>query len=539
MKNLKHVMVAITISIFVSPFLAHSATHSVDLVDVTVVDSGGTLELNLSGDATWQYDDVAGVLTGTGTYIATAELISQPYFTHTITNLSIVAGGAASATSYSCTEGTAGAALLVNVCDQYNFGPNNIDNGGGFDDVDLGPSQSLADYDDNFGGSWDGTTLTMINQANCCNDVVKTMTFQVVPTSGFDTLYGVNSSSDGLSVTDPVTGDGELIGFLDAGTGDYATPVSMAVRASDGELFVWNNSSTNLSPPTPSGSLLTVDRCSGLAAPVDASTPLADLVIGGLAFGPNGTLYATSGGAGGLDNALEQIDPATGVGTKIADLSPDVRISGLDFGPDGKLYGLELTLAAQQRLFTIDITNGVLTEVATLSQDIGRAGSIVFDSTGHLIGSGFNRLPPLEPPNILFDIDHTTGIVTNIRPTSSVFVPDGTLRSQNPQGMGFSAACEVSSDVLLDVFDAGVAAGTLVGIGNGNSGAGKLNAFRDLLVEADEALDNGLIADACEVLEVALDRIDGDPMPKDFVTGDAADRLADLIRELRAELGCS
>lgn len=190
MKNFRPLILIITLLIFLSPFLAHSATVNVTLVDVTTVDSGGTLVFNISGDATWQYDDVTGVLTGTGTYIGAAELLSQPYFTHTITDLLIVAGGAASASSYNCTEGTAGALLELNVCDQYTFGPNTNDNNGFLDDVDLGPSQSLAEYDDNFGGSWDGTTLTMINMANCCNDVVKTMTFQAVPIPAAAWLFG-------------------------------------------------------------------------------------------------------------------------------------------------------------------------------------------------------------------------------------------------------------------------------------------------------------------------------------------------------------
>ena len=190
MKNFRPLILIITLLIFLSPFLAHSATVNVTLVDVTTVDSGGTLVFNISGDATWQYDDVTGVLTGTGTYIGAAELLSQPYFTHTITDLLIVAGGAASASSYNCTEGTAGALFDLNTCDQYNFGSNGFDQGGFGDDEDLGPSQSLAEYDDNFGGSWDGTTLTMINMANCCNDVVKTMTFQAVPIPAAAWLFG-------------------------------------------------------------------------------------------------------------------------------------------------------------------------------------------------------------------------------------------------------------------------------------------------------------------------------------------------------------
>ncbi len=74
-------------------------------------------------------------------------------------------------------------------------------------------------------------------------------------------LYGVNSADDGLSSMNPadptyVT----FIGFLDPDSEKITTPVAMAIRPSDEEIFVWNNS--------PIAALLTVDRTTGLATQI-------------------------------------------------------------------------------------------------------------------------------------------------------------------------------------------------------------------------------------------------------------------------------
>jgi PKD repeat protein len=233
-------------------------------------------------------------------------------------------------------------------------------------------------------------------------------------------LYGVNSVDNGLSIIDPVTGEVAFIGPLDPDSNKMVTPIAMAVRPSDGELFVWNNSDQDASgTPIPTGDLLTVDQCSGLATQVDPSTPY-EITLDALAFAPDGTLF-------GLKTNLYTIDTATGGSTLIGPLG--LRIGGADFDPSsGILYGVELTASLPKRLMTIDITSGNTTVVASLSVDIGVIGSIVFDTAGTLIGSS----ETLAGEKMLFDINPADGTGSNIRPVSG---------GAFPQGMGFAPTC--------------------------------------------------------------------------------------------------
>jgi hypothetical protein len=238
------------------------------------------------------------------------------------------------------------------------------------------------------------------------------VTFIVIPPPEA-ILYGVNSSSDGLSVYDSRTGTGSFIGPLDPDNGRYTTPIAMALRPTDSKLFVWSNTGG----VDDGGVLLTVDPATGLATPV-STTPQGQL--GALAFSPSGPLY-------GVDDALYAVDPATGVRTLIGSLGLGLRVAGADFGCDGVLYGVDLSLGTE-RLVTIDLVTGAATVLATLSQDIGIIGSIAFMPSGTLVGSGFGALG-----NILFDLS-LAGVVSNVRPVSAA-------AGGVPQGMASTRIC--------------------------------------------------------------------------------------------------
>ena len=238
------------------------------------------------------------------------------------------------------------------------------------------------------------------------------VTFIVTPPPDFF-LYGVNSSSDGLSVYDSRTGAGSFIGLLDPNNGLYTTPVAMALRPTDSKLFVWSNSGD-----AGAGVLLTVDPATGQGTSV-STTPQGQL--GALAFSPSGSLY-------GVLDELYAVDPTTGVKTLIGSLGLGLRVAGADFGCDGVLYGVDLTLGTE-RLVTINTETGAATVLATLSQDIGVIGSIAFmPVTGTLVGSAFGALG-----NILFDLS-LTGTVSNVRSISAA--AGGT-----PQGMASNRIC--------------------------------------------------------------------------------------------------
>jgi sugar lactone lactonase YvrE len=233
-------------------------------------------------------------------------------------------------------------------------------------------------------------------------------------TAGGPEVWGVNASSDGLSRFDASTGQQlEFIGPLDPDPAIYTTPIAMTAVPGSGELLVWNNSN-------PSGILLSVDPATGLATPVDASTPVQNTIMGGIAFGPDGKLYGT-GHVGDVSNPVfHQINPETGVATEIAQLP--FRIKGLAFNSQGDLYGVELSTESE-RLVTIDPETAAVTEIGILTEDIGIIGDIVFTADGRLIGTAFNSSLPAGP-YIFFDIDPATAEVTEVR-ASNASPPQG------------------------------------------------------------------------------------------------------------------
>jgi hypothetical protein len=234
-------------------------------------------------------------------------------------------------------------------------------------------------------------------------------------------LYGVNSADDGLSTIYVSTGNAVFIGRLGGSDPNkFVTPVAMAIRPSDSQIFVWNNSdSDGSSRVLNTGVLLTVDACSGVGTPVNPSAEVQGQ-MNALAFHPNGTLYGIGLGTGG--DRLFEINTVTG--EKITDIGllglGSNAVFGADFASDGTLYGLS---SDGTQLVTINTTTGAATVAATLSPSQGVGGSIVFDPTGDfLLGTS---------PEFLFDIDITTGAISNVRSVSAF----------PPQGMGFAPGC--------------------------------------------------------------------------------------------------
>jgi hypothetical protein len=94
-------------------------------------------------------------------------------------------------------------------------------------------------------------------------------------------------------------------------------------------------------------------------------------------------------------------------------------------------------------------------------------------------------------------------------------------------------------DNVIAAVNAAGADGTLKGDGPGRSASGRLGAWRNMLDAARNALDAGNVAGACNLLQQAYLRADGDSAPPDFVTGAAREELAQMVLNLRESLGCS
>ena len=167
-------------------------------VVVNLVLFGTTAESNMgpsttilsSSTATWAYDTVTDVLTATGLYKEQTQIVPIPgqLFTHNIVNLVVGGGAAATATSYSCVEGSFGSGVGASLCGNYNFGTNAGNESStswgpgtafsrtiGGDDGVVGAQQDLSQYDGMStsqicgstctldGQAWNGTSLVMSN----------------------------------------------------------------------------------------------------------------------------------------------------------------------------------------------------------------------------------------------------------------------------------------------------------------------------------------------------------------------------------------
>ncbi len=101
------------------------------------------------------------------------------------------------------------------------------------------------------------------------------------------------------------------------------------------------------------------------------------------------------------------------------------------------------------------------------------------------------------------------------------------------QGTGVSAQPSPSTiQGIINFIDASVVAGSLVGSGSGNSADGRLNALRNMLIQASYLLSAGNLEGACTQLNAALRRCN------DFVQGSAQAELAQMISDLMNDLGC-
>jgi len=92
---------------------------------------------------------------------------------------------------------------------------------------------------------------------------------------------------------------------------------------------------------------------------------------------------------------------------------------------------------------------------------------------------------------------------------------------------------------ILDFYDNAVEDGILVGVGKSKSADNKINGLRNKIEAVAEYISIGDIEGACDQLYICYEKCDGDPKPKDFVTGDAAEDLGNIIGNFMVNLNCN
>ena len=194
-------------------------------------------------------------------------------------------------------------------------------------------------------------------------------------------LLGVDASTStgGLYDVDPATGDATLLYPLEVLTGGLAV-------GPDGTLFGSSNE------------LVIIDPNTGIVTNVGS---IGFGSVTGLAFGANGTLY-------GFDNFTDQlitIDRLTGEGSAVGSVGMSIVGTGLGFATDGTLY-LVGEAVAVTKLYTVDTEIGSAREVGVLGSDFTSTGGIeavgaVLYASAH---DSFNK-----PYDALVTVDAGTG----------------------------------------------------------------------------------------------------------------------------------
>ena len=124
---------------------------------------GAAILFALEVRATFDYDVDKEELSSSGTWIAqnrTGPSLLIRY-SHKVENFSVSIANGIFMKSYECVEGTFGATILINYCNNYRFGKNQTDDGGYVDDLSTGLNLSMYYYEA-AKIDWDGSTLTVM-----------------------------------------------------------------------------------------------------------------------------------------------------------------------------------------------------------------------------------------------------------------------------------------------------------------------------------------------------------------------------------------
>ena len=118
----------------------------------------------------------------------------------------------------------------------------------------------------------------------------------------------------------------------------------------------------------------------------------------------------------------------------------------------------------------------------------------------------------------------------------STNVPDLVATANVPLvGSGLTKSPEVQVNDIIEFIESGV----LVGTGRGNSADKRINALKNMIEAAKDLIEIEATVEACEQLLSAYQLTDGDSTPPDFVSGDTADDLANMIQEVMESLVCT
>jgi hypothetical protein len=123
--------------------------------------------------------------------------------------------------------------------------------------------------------------------------------------------------------------------------------------------------------------------------------------------------------------------------------------------------------------------------------------------------------------------------------SDAIYPPGGDI-DYNLRGMGiaFEPPPEEMMQGVLDFYAAGIADGTIYGVGSGGAPASHIRVFGNMLDAADDLIAAGDFAGACQQLDHAVAKSDGLPQPPDFLEGSGVSALNAMLLDVMNALGC-
>ena len=127
-----------------------------------------------------------------------------------------------------------------------------------------------------------------------------------------------------------------------------------------------------------------------------------------------------------------------------------------------------------------------------------------------------------------------------MRIQSNANMPPGTDIHYNLRGMGvlFEPPPAELMQGVLDFYAAGIADGSIYGVGSGGAPGSHVRVFGNMLDAADDLIAAGDYAGACMQLDHAVAKSDGLPQPPDFLGGTGVSALNAMLLDVMDALGC-
>ena len=244
----------------------------------------------------------------------------------------------------------------------------------------------------------------------------------------------------------------------------------------------------------------------------------------GVAVDSSGNIYVADTG----NNAIKRMDSS---GNNIITLGSGFRPQGVAVDSSGNVYVADTFNHAIKKitfgkaLTSITITTPPTKTVYVVGQSLVLTGLVVTgsynDGTTATLSvtasniNGFDSSTPVTGQIVTVTVDGKTATFTvNIIANTS----PGTALQQ--------------IQAIESFFNAAVQDGSLTAFSSKQNAQGQLRAFANMLKQAENLIAQGDYAAAIQQLQAAYAKVDGQPNPPDFVKGDAAATLAQMIQDL-------